>query len=99
MSDIDNMPWIHVYGQYMYHSEAVIRGTAPALTALRDAIDSALKGGEAEANVFATDGEGYEIKVQKVNTCALVGEPEYLYRLEYKLSERAAERLTAIRGD
>ena len=60
---------LHIYGQAFEHQEAKIVGNLDALSALRDALNEAV---HARANVtfgfvgdglFASDGEGYEIKI------------------------------------
>lgn len=88
--------FLHVYGQYCEHSEAVIRGTDAGLRALRDAIDAALAGSEAAAHLFATDGEGYTVKVQLSSTIGGVGTPEYIYRSEMEIWQRGRERMKAL---
>lgn len=84
--------FLHVYSQYMWHDDAVIRGTKTALLALRDAIDAAIEGTEGRAEVYATDGEGYHVVVSRVSTVAAVGQPEYRIDAEYTAAERAATR-------
>lgn len=85
--------WLHVYGQYRWHSPATIRGTSEALKLLRDAIDAALAHDQnAKATVFAADGEGYSINVQMVNTMAALGSPEYIVDLESEFSRRESQR-------
>lgn len=94
--DYDALEWLHVYGQYSYHSEATIRGTIAGLTALREAISKALEGGKGCARVIASDGEGYSLQVLRVNTQAALGHPEYLFELEYEMGKREAERKRQI---
>lgn len=67
-AEYDAAPWLHIYAQYLWHSEAQILGTREALTGLRDAIDKAIadKNGEATASAIAGDGEGYEIEIRRV---------------------------------
>ncbi len=45
MGNYEKTPWLHVYGQYLWHHSAVIRGTKPGLLTLRDAIDKAIENG------------------------------------------------------
>lgn len=71
--------FLHVYGQFIWHGDAVIRGTRGALGRLRDAIDTALASGEGRADVMATDGEGYSVVVVVSSTIAGVGQPEYFW--------------------
>lgn len=89
---IDKAAWLHVYGQHFYHGPAMLRGNRAALEALRAAVDQALEAGTGEAEVFASDGEGYHVQVHRVNTMATLGTPEYLYELEFKMGAAAAER-------
>jgi hypothetical protein len=91
-NEFEALPWLHIYGQYTYHGEAVIRGTKEGLTALRDAIDAALKRRPRDAHVFASDGEGYPVSVMMVNTQHTLGTPEYIFEAEYALSKAKAER-------
>lgn len=70
--------WLHLRGQFTYHSEAHIVGSRAGLTALRDAINSALDSREATADVFASDGEGYQVLVRRSATIRDMGEPPYL---------------------
>lgn len=69
--------FLHVYPQHSWHSPATIRGNVEALKALRDALDEAISEGKSAARAFATDGEGYEILVERCATMAHIGEPFY----------------------
>lgn len=62
MSDI-----LHIYGQSHWHDDATIAGTREALTALRNAIDTALRGGAAACQSFVNDGEGYNIMIRTLS--------------------------------
>lgn len=75
--NISGAPFLHVFPQHSWHSPATIRGNIAALKALRDAIDAAIEKGEASARAFATDGEGYEILIERCATMAHIGEPFY----------------------
>lgn len=88
----DNLEWLHVYGQYSYHSEARIRGTREGLIRLRDGINAALKSGESQATVIASDGEGYVVDVVCVSTHAHLGSPEYVFEQHGRLMAEEAER-------
>lgn len=60
---------LHLYGQGAYHDDAFMVGNTKGLEAVRDAIDKVL-GGEADqgaAWVSVSDGEGYDLKVIKVD--------------------------------
>lgn len=69
MTDIilRQLPMVHLYGQPSWHDDAHIIGNRAGLEALRDAIDAALRSGAEEAEVYATDGEGYGIKVVELS--------------------------------
>ncbi len=72
--DQGTLAWLHIYGQPCEHFPARIVGNKKALTILKDAIEQAiampingnteLSGYIESANVFATDGEGYEVMVK-----------------------------------
>lgn len=70
-------PWRHVYAQIYQHQPAIIRGNVAALTALREALDKAIATGEATADAFAIDGEGFGILCQRVNLNGLLGPLPY----------------------
>jgi len=54
---------LHIYGQTYPHDHAFLVGNKEALKALREAIDAALNNQAGGTTVFATDGEGYDVKV------------------------------------
>lgn len=59
-------PYLHVYPQWSWHTEASICGNRPAIAQLRDALTAALDspdGVSMSAEQFATDGEGYSVLV------------------------------------
>jgi len=58
---------LHIFAQQSWHEEAFLIGTKEALTAVRDAINMALRDGESSASAFAADGEGYDIIVRVVD--------------------------------
>ena len=88
----DNLNWLHVYGQFTYHSEATIRGTREGLTALRDAIDKAISSRRGVAEVIAGDGEGYHVEVLRASMHAELGEPEYVLEKSQRIASEEAER-------
>lgn len=64
--DYEAAPWMHVYPQYIWHSEATICGTRQGIEALRDALNAALddpQGVTLASGFFASDGEGYALHV------------------------------------
>ena len=56
--------YVNVYPQAAPHQPAQLLATAAGLRTLRDAIDAALETGVANADVFASDGEGYSLVVR-----------------------------------
>lgn len=67
---------LHVYGQEAWHDEAFVVGDVAGLTALRDAIDAALRDGAAVTPVvFVNDGEGYQVVVAAVPDMSGVAVP------------------------
>jgi hypothetical protein len=57
---------VNVYPQHSWHSMATIHADRAGLLALREAIDKAVETGEAEASVFASDGEGYSLLLRRM---------------------------------
>lgn len=84
--------WLHVYGQFCWHSEATIRGTRDGLIALRDAIDAAIETGSGSAEVIASDGEGYSVDVIRSSTVRGIGRPEYIMEREHELGKQELRR-------
>lgn len=92
-------PWLHVYGQFSWHSEAAIVGTKNGLTALRDAVSRAIETGQGQAEVIATDGEGYTIEIRR-SIRSSMGEPQYaIYGFKAEIDEmrEAHERVRKIK--
>jgi len=87
-------PWLHIRSQSTYHFEANIRGTRAGLLALRDAIDQALAKQVGTAPVFASDGEGYHVSVQRSRTVSGIGRPTYLDEEARELLEHERATLT-----
>lgn len=54
---------LHIYGQSSWHSPALIVGNRCALSAIRDAISTALESGKAECYAMAWDGEDYSVEI------------------------------------
>lgn len=62
--DSTKYPWLHIYAQPQWHSDAKIMGTREALIGLRDAISRCLNSrSETEAEGMTSDGEGYRVKI------------------------------------
>ncbi len=56
---------LHVYEHYAHHDDVWVVGNVDGLLALRNAIDKVLNstGKVANAEVMASDGEGYDVQV------------------------------------
>lgn len=93
----DSPPLLHVYGQHFYHGPAMLRGNRQGLLELYMALRQALDTSHGVATVFAIDGEGYPLEIQRVNLQASMGEPEYLYMLEWSQASAAREREERLR--
>ena len=65
---------MHIYGQEIWHDEALIIGTEESLIAMRDAIDEAIKKGRGETTTCASDFEGYRTIVVKTEEKDIKGE-------------------------
>jgi hypothetical protein len=70
--NLADLPWLHVYSQPCEHFEARIVGNRKALQILMDTIEETLacppnpditKEVRTEQEVFATDGEGYNVVI------------------------------------
>lgn len=61
--------FLHIYGQESWHEEAIVAGNREALIALADALRRAADddGSPRSVEVFAGDGEGYEVFVVRVD--------------------------------
>lgn len=59
--DYTELPYLHIYGQKLWHDEAIIVGNKTALKELREAIDNAIQYGEGRLVTSTSDGEGYEL--------------------------------------
>ena len=57
------MPVVHIWSQGAWHDSSYIVGDRDGLMKLRDALDQAIESGAATAEVFVSDGEGYDIDV------------------------------------
>lgn len=99
MSDIERTPWLHITSQFRWHGEAYITGTRDGLLALAGAINEALLNGDATAEVFATDGEGYGIVVRLSSTVGGLGRPVYFETLAREAFAWEAEQHERIIKD
>ena len=59
-----NPPLLHIHAQPCWHDPAYIVGNRAGLEALRDGLNATLAGASRPAEVFVSDGEGYEVEVQ-----------------------------------
>lgn len=70
-AEYENLPWLHVYPQYAYHSELKIIGNAVALLHLADALRAAAETGAGKSSGITSDGEGFPIEILRTNTTGL----------------------------
>ena len=102
--DYERHPWMHVYGAWCEHGEVTIKGNAPALAALKLAIEQALENGTGASQAVASDGEGYSIHVRKIALMSELGEAPYIEHEAWKISARdykaglAWKRFVASKG-
>lgn len=61
------MKYLHVYGQRYEHSTAFIVGNVEGLKELRKLIDTTLKEGMKESELFTYDGEEFTLRVLQFN--------------------------------
>jgi hypothetical protein len=62
----------------MWHGDLVIEGNYAALRALASALREAAEGDAAQTDAFASDGEGYTVKVLHKERPSDFSEPTYL---------------------
>ena len=88
---------LHIYPQYSHQDEARIVGDELGLQTLGAAIAHALKYGEKESDsLFASDGEGYSIEVEKV---ASINDLEPYYSNYQKNEDAAMWRERAFKAE
>lgn len=66
MSEKIKPEWLHLYPGAFWHDDGAIVGTRAGLAELRDALEIALRDGNAVASAFVNDGEEYCIYVHQV---------------------------------
>jgi len=64
--EVDSTNLAHLYSQRHWHDDAYIVADDEALRRLARAIKDALTGGVGACEVFAADGEGYEVRVVRL---------------------------------
>lgn len=57
----ESEPILHVYGQDAEHEPVFIVGSMAGLRLLRDALDAALRAGNARVTAACQDGEGFDL--------------------------------------
>ncbi len=67
----EDMPLLHLYGQFSYHCEARIIGNVAGLKGLAEALLHAAETGRGSAKVSVVDGEGYRVEVERTNDTGL----------------------------
>lgn len=60
---MNDKPILHVYGQDTEHEPVFIVGTNAGLRLLRDALDAAIRAGNARVTPTCQDGEGFDLHV------------------------------------
>lgn len=76
MSDMDDVPLLHVYPQGAWHDLVQIVGNPRGLRRLQAAIEVALQEQDAvSTQAFTADGEGYPIEVKIVSSADMEGQP------------------------
>jgi hypothetical protein len=83
----ETTPWLHLRGQFSYHGEALISGSRAGLAALRDALDQAIENRDAEAEVFASDGEGYVVTIRRTARLRDMGDPPYVDQIAQAVAD------------
>ena len=65
MTEASELCMLQIYGQPIWHSDANLLGTISGLTALRDALTTAIESGEVQRTpFFPSDGEGYGVVIK-----------------------------------
>jgi hypothetical protein len=60
---MEKIALIHLYGQLIWHDEALIIGNRAGLEKLIDALNRALISGKSKAGASTADGEGYDLHI------------------------------------
>ena len=74
---------LHVYGQESWHSESIVVGDKDALGQLRDAVERALRDGDASFSSFTSADDRFEILVKLAVDAELLRALPLPYRAEY----------------
>lgn len=85
--DDEPTAWLHIKSQTRWHGEAEIIGTRHALQTLADAIHTALESGKSEIEAFASDGEGYELRIRRTRTVDGLGKPFYVDEIARRFAD------------
>ena len=88
VNDFESSPCVHIFGQWGNHCEAVIRGNKAGLLSLKNALEAAIATRSGSANVMTNDGEGYEVKIERVNLSSSCGSTPYIQSLALKLASQ-----------
>lgn len=84
MSRKPSDPWLHLYGQYQWHSPSRIVGTRDGLLALKEAVARCLEDRRPfEMQAFASDGEGYQITVEEVPSVTALARRKLPYTAQF----------------
>lgn len=74
---------LHVYGQESWHSDSIVVGDKDALGQLRDAVERALREGEASFSSFASADDRFEVLVRLAEGAELLSALPLPYRAEH----------------
>ncbi len=81
---------LHVYGQYAWHDVVEIVGTSVALRLLAKVVNRAVSQQSAETDeVFVNDGEGFTIRVVRLDDSPTVVRLAVPYTAEYAQEKNA----------
>ncbi len=74
---------LHIHAQCWWHDEAWVVGNEEALRNLVRALKRAIKEGYAEYLTFTADGEGYDVRILRLNDDALWDKARLPYTAEW----------------
>lgn len=71
MWDEQRTPFGHIYPQFVWHSEALLIANEAALREIATGALNAIERGRATVAMFASDGEGYQLVIERTNLTGL----------------------------
>mgnify|MGYP000704624513 CR=1 FL=1 len=72
------LPWLHIRPQNWSHDLVEMVGTSEGLEAAKAAIETAIQTKSGECCLYASDGEGYPLRIRRSSTLSGLGDPFYL---------------------